>query len=199
MLVPLLSTYFQTNPSWLSTLRSGVSTCVKVMQHLEWDPWAPVRREVLLIAVYDPESTAVCLPVWQWGARYTVVRQFGKPKAENMIPGRTSKTNVLCGLFFHMFAFWFVYLFFLILPLSLSFQSVIMVVFAEDKTREDQLRHWKYWHSRQHTAKQRCIDIGKEHSNCWCQTPKLSPWQGLVFLLKLCYFKETLDHVVSCP
>lgn len=42
---------------------------------------------------------------------------------------------------------------------SLS-QSVIMVVFAEDKTREDQLRHWKYWHSRQHTAKQRCIDIG---------------------------------------
>ncbi|XP_062981225.1 grainyhead-like protein 1 homolog isoform X3 [Elgaria multicarinata webbii] len=38
-------------------------------------------------------------------------------------------------------------------------RSVIMVVFAEDKTREDQLRHWKYWHSRQHTAKQRCIDI----------------------------------------
>uniref|UniRef100_A0A2K6BMT3 Grainyhead like transcription factor 1 n=1 Tax=Macaca nemestrina TaxID=9545 RepID=A0A2K6BMT3_MACNE len=37
--------------------------------------------------------------------------------------------------------------------------SVIMVVFAEDKSREDQLRHWKYWHSRQHTAKQRCIDI----------------------------------------
>lgn len=59
----------------------------------------------------------------------------------------------------------FIYLF-LILPLSLSFQSVIMVVFAEDKTREDQLRHWKYWHSRQHTAKQRCIDIGKEHSHC---------------------------------
>lgn len=39
-------------------------------------------------------------------------------------------------------------------------QSVIMVVFAEDKSREEQLRHWKYWHSRQHTAKQRCIDIG---------------------------------------
>ncbi|XP_029340176.1 grainyhead-like protein 1 homolog [Mus caroli] len=38
-------------------------------------------------------------------------------------------------------------------------ESVIMVVFAEDKSREDQLRHWKYWHSRQHTAKQRCIDI----------------------------------------
>lgn len=47
-------------------------------------------------------------------------------------------------------------------PLS---QSVIMVVFAEDKSREDQLRHWKYWHSRQHTAKQRCIDIGKGPRN----------------------------------
>ena len=40
-----------------------------------------------------------------------------------------------------------------------------MVVFAEDKSREDQLRHWKYWHSRQHTAKQRCIDIGEEPEN----------------------------------
>ncbi|XP_018415512.1 PREDICTED: grainyhead-like protein 1 homolog isoform X2 [Nanorana parkeri] len=43
-------------------------------------------------------------------------------------------------------------------PIS-KVRSVIMVVFADDKSREDQLRHWKYWHSRQHTAKQRCIDI----------------------------------------
>ncbi|XP_029451714.1 grainyhead-like protein 1 homolog isoform X1 [Rhinatrema bivittatum] len=43
-------------------------------------------------------------------------------------------------------------------PIS-KVRSVIMVVFAEDKSRDDQLRHWKYWHSRQHTAKQRCIDI----------------------------------------
>ncbi|KAA0711277.1 Grainyhead-like protein 1 -like protein [Triplophysa tibetana] len=38
-------------------------------------------------------------------------------------------------------------------------RSVVMVVFGEEKSREDQLKHWKYWHSRQHTAKQRCIDI----------------------------------------
>ncbi|XP_059501600.1 grainyhead-like protein 1 homolog isoform X1 [Stegostoma tigrinum] len=38
-------------------------------------------------------------------------------------------------------------------------RSVIMVVFGDDKIRDEQLRHWKYWHSRQHTAKQRCIDI----------------------------------------
>ncbi|MGH0119792.1 UNVERIFIED_CONTAM: hypothetical protein FKN15_000876 [Acipenser sinensis] len=38
-------------------------------------------------------------------------------------------------------------------------QSVVMVVFGEEKCRDDQLKHWKYWHSRQHTAKQRCVDI----------------------------------------
>uniref|UniRef100_H3D708 Grainyhead like transcription factor 2 n=1 Tax=Tetraodon nigroviridis TaxID=99883 RepID=H3D708_TETNG len=37
--------------------------------------------------------------------------------------------------------------------------SVIMVVFGEDKCRDEQLRNWKYWHSRQHTAKQRVLDI----------------------------------------
>ncbi|XP_055491274.1 LOW QUALITY PROTEIN: grainyhead-like protein 1 homolog [Leucoraja erinacea] len=43
-------------------------------------------------------------------------------------------------------------------PVS-KLRSVIMVVFGDDKIRDEQLRHWKYWHSRQHTAKQRCIDI----------------------------------------
>ncbi|XP_063735912.1 grainyhead-like protein 2 homolog isoform X2 [Eleginops maclovinus] len=38
-------------------------------------------------------------------------------------------------------------------------QSVIMVVFGEDKCRDEQLKNWKYWHSRQHTAKQRVLDI----------------------------------------
>ncbi|XP_007886149.2 grainyhead-like transcription factor 2b [Callorhinchus milii] len=38
-------------------------------------------------------------------------------------------------------------------------RSVIMVVFSEDKNRDEQLKYWKYWHSRQHTAKQRVLDI----------------------------------------
>ncbi|XP_076016783.1 grainyhead-like protein 2 homolog isoform X2 [Genypterus blacodes] len=38
-------------------------------------------------------------------------------------------------------------------------QSVIMVVFGEDKCRDEQLKNWKYWHSRQHTVKQRVLDI----------------------------------------
>ncbi|KAL0963302.1 hypothetical protein UPYG_G00304370 [Umbra pygmaea] len=43
-------------------------------------------------------------------------------------------------------------------PIS-KVRSVVMVVFSEDKHRDEQLRHWKYWHSRQHTAKQRVLDI----------------------------------------
>ncbi|KAG8133844.1 hypothetical protein E2320_011595 [Naja naja] len=45
-------------------------------------------------------------------------------------------------------------------PIS-KVRSVIMVVFSEDKNRDEQLKHWKYWHSRQHTAKQRVLDIGE--------------------------------------
>lgn len=39
-----------------------------------------------------------------------------------------------------------------------------MVVFSEDKNRDEQLKYWKYWHSRQHTAKQRVLDIGEASS-----------------------------------
>uniref|UniRef100_A0AAY4BZ89 Grainyhead like transcription factor 1 n=2 Tax=Denticeps clupeoides TaxID=299321 RepID=A0AAY4BZ89_9TELE len=38
-------------------------------------------------------------------------------------------------------------------------RSVVMLVFGEEKCVEDQLKYWKFWHSRQPTAKQRCIDI----------------------------------------
>lgn len=48
-----------------------------------------------------------------------------------------------------------------VFPSWLLLQSVVMVVFGEDKCRDEQLKNWKYWHSRQHTAKQRVLDIGK--------------------------------------
>ncbi|XP_028984330.1 grainyhead-like protein 2 homolog [Betta splendens] len=38
-------------------------------------------------------------------------------------------------------------------------QTAIMVVFGKDKCRDEQLKNWKYWHSHQHTAKQRVLDI----------------------------------------
>lgn len=52
-----------------------------------------------------------------------------------------------------------------------------MVVFSEDKNRDEQLKYWKYWHSRQHTAKQRVLDIGEcKISRCFredCRYGKL--------------------------
>ncbi|XP_074539692.1 grainyhead-like protein 2 homolog [Halichoeres trimaculatus] len=45
-------------------------------------------------------------------------------------------------------------------------QSVIMVVFGKDKCRDEQLNNWKYWHSRQHTAKQRVLDIADYKDSC---------------------------------
>lgn len=57
-----------------------------------------------------------------------------------------------------------------------------MVVFGEDKCRDEQLRNWKYWHSRQHTAKQRVLDIGKMNLGfgtfCADQNRKGSIWFG---------------------
>ncbi|KAB0371593.1 hypothetical protein FD755_016531, partial [Muntiacus reevesi] len=46
-------------------------------------------------------------------------------------------------------------------PIS-KVRSVVMVVFSEDKNRDEQLKYWKYWHSRQHTAKQRVLDIASD-------------------------------------
>ncbi|XP_052474862.1 grainyhead-like protein 2 homolog isoform X1 [Carassius gibelio] len=43
-------------------------------------------------------------------------------------------------------------------PIS-KVRSVVMVVFGQEKCRDEQLKHWKYWHSRQHTVKQRVLDI----------------------------------------
>ncbi|XP_030201428.1 grainyhead-like protein 1 homolog [Gadus morhua] len=40
-----------------------------------------------------------------------------------------------------------------------SVRSVVMLVFGEEKAYEDQLKHWRFWQSRQHTVKQHCLDI----------------------------------------
>ena len=44
---------------------------------------------------------------------------------------------------------------------STKVKSVVSVVFGDGKPEDEQLRHWRYWHGRQHTAKQRVIDIGE--------------------------------------
>lgn len=37
-----------------------------------------------------------------------------------------------------------------------------MVVFRDDKTIEDEMKAWEFWHSRQHSVKQRILDIGMQ-------------------------------------
>ncbi|XP_067863110.1 grainyhead-like protein 3 homolog isoform X2 [Heptranchias perlo] len=48
---------------------------------------------------------------------------------------------------------------------STKVRSMIMAVFDNAKTPEEQLKYWKHWHSRQHTAKQRVIDFDYKESN----------------------------------
>lgn len=35
-----------------------------------------------------------------------------------------------------------------------------MLVFREDKSLEDERKAWEFWHGRQHSFKQRILDIG---------------------------------------
>ncbi|KAI8483544.1 Grainyhead-like protein 2, partial [Branchiostoma belcheri] len=50
---------------------------------------------------------------------------------------------------------------------STKVRSVIQVVFGDGRSEEEQLKHWRYWHARQHTARQRIIDMAdyKESTN----------------------------------
>ena len=49
---------------------------------------------------------------------------------------------------------------FLLMAVTDFLQSMIMVVFREDKHLEDEKKAWEFWHSRQHSYKQRVLDIG---------------------------------------
>lgn len=40
-------------------------------------------------------------------------------------------------------------------------QSVIMLMFREEKSPEDEIKAWQFWHARQHSVKQRILDAGK--------------------------------------
>lgn len=41
---------------------------------------------------------------------------------------------------------------------------MIMVVFREEKTREEEVSAWQFWHSRQHSLKQRILDADTKNS-----------------------------------
>ncbi|XP_055933313.1 protein grainyhead-like isoform X5 [Argiope bruennichi] len=43
-------------------------------------------------------------------------------------------------------------------------KSTVMLVFREEKSPEDELKAWKFWHSRQHSVKQRILDADTKNS-----------------------------------
>ncbi|MPC43828.1 Protein grainyhead [Portunus trituberculatus] len=38
---------------------------------------------------------------------------------------------------------------------------MVMLVFREEKTQEDEIKAWQFWHSRQHSVKQRILDVDR--------------------------------------
>jgi hypothetical protein len=36
-----------------------------------------------------------------------------------------------------------------------------MLVFREEKSPEDEIKAWQFWHARQHSVKQRILDAGE--------------------------------------
>ncbi|XP_042897855.1 protein grainyhead isoform X4 [Parasteatoda tepidariorum] len=51
---------------------------------------------------------------------------------------------------------------------SCTVKSTVMLVFREEKSHEDELKAWKFWHSRQHSVKQRILDAGKQNTKNSC-------------------------------
>lgn len=62
-------------------------------------------------------------------------------------------------------------------------QSVVMIVFDNEKIPTEQLKFWKHWHSRQPTAKQRVIDVGTRGCQAWGAGDLLPPLQHIPGLL----------------
>uniref|UniRef100_A0A915EN26 Grh/CP2 DB domain-containing protein n=1 Tax=Ditylenchus dipsaci TaxID=166011 RepID=A0A915EN26_9BILA len=48
---------------------------------------------------------------------------------------------------------------------SSTVRSLVMIVFREDKTYEEEIKTWQLWHKRQHTAKQRILEVDSKNSS----------------------------------
>ncbi|XP_067124247.1 protein grainyhead-like isoform X1 [Centruroides vittatus] len=48
---------------------------------------------------------------------------------------------------------------------SPTVKSVVMLVFREEKSHEDENKAWQFWHSRQHSVKQRILDADTKNSS----------------------------------
>ncbi|CAD6186222.1 unnamed protein product [Caenorhabditis auriculariae] len=48
---------------------------------------------------------------------------------------------------------------------NVTVKSQLMIVFREDKTYEEEIKTWQFWHSRQHSAKQRILEVDSKNSS----------------------------------
>ncbi|XP_075586404.1 grainy head isoform X7 [Dermatophagoides farinae] len=44
-------------------------------------------------------------------------------------------------------------------------KSIVMLVFREEKTQDEEVKAWQFWHSRQHSVKQRILDADTKNSS----------------------------------
>ena len=47
---------------------------------------------------------------------------------------------------------------------SATVKSLIMLVFREEKLHDEEIKAWQFWHSRQHSVKQRILDADTKNS-----------------------------------
>uniref|UniRef100_A0A8D9AWX6 Protein grainyhead n=1 Tax=Cacopsylla melanoneura TaxID=428564 RepID=A0A8D9AWX6_9HEMI len=47
---------------------------------------------------------------------------------------------------------------------SSTVKSIVMLMFREEKSPEDEIKAWQFWHSRQHSVKQRILDADTKNS-----------------------------------
>ncbi|GMT26491.1 hypothetical protein PFISCL1PPCAC_17788, partial [Pristionchus fissidentatus] len=48
---------------------------------------------------------------------------------------------------------------------NVTVKSQMLIVFREDKTYEEEIKTWQFWHSRQHSAKQRILEVDAKNSS----------------------------------
>lgn len=100
----------------------------------------------------------VCLIVWALCVLpYAVCKTVVDTVGQSQLDSKHSRLFSFVFLLFLLINFFF-------LPFPTIFtltQSVIMLMFREEKSPEDEIKAWQFWHSRQHSVKQRILDAGK--------------------------------------
>merc|ERR1712071_648288 len=64
-------------------------------------------------------------------------------------------------------------------------KSVVMLVFREEKSSEEEAKAWQFWHARQHSAKQRILDAGNHRIHFHLQKKNIYLFLSELKLIKM--------------